>query len=750
MESIQSAYFLVEKLGIGVDSNIMLLSLLFVNISTSIFIIFGLHLLPLDVDVNSVTSVIVVTQLLLITSFLSFDVEQFGFCGLKLGDQKYGFAPTAFHFFILTLLSIVCFSWAHFTDCCTSQNSKSPHVCCQMFCKYFVCLFVFVSPIVYWVWLPSGGWESAWPDVVMMFFLLFFQTLLPLYLSKLTARCDCACNRRKAGRVVCFTMVLSMVFTALSLQYWTTKLGHNNYFVFGFCSIIGGISWFNPIFVIFSLYLLFSEFRSLTLFHNVMLLLIYLAECGSDTIYLCSAVVNVQYIVHSFCIPIYIFLLFKAIPLLQPLSTSLFGLYICAFDKFSDLVVVFYFIVEQEPIFAALQLLFIVTGQVVGAISDVVVDVDDSYSVTDKLMAITGFGRIWFTVNWCKESITQDGNGKYGILRRKHKIWDLLYEAFPTVGLQIYAAMTTTVPVQALVISIMISALSVSFSTTMYLRDLLKVATTQSQNTAGVTGVVPQDDDNNVDGSNRTLSVLPDTLSSSNSIISSPKRDSPRDESKQMYLALFVFMVSDFYIRSIPMVMILAIIAKKYFDDMGTDDSVWRSVVGVILFSTVAIFEFLANRNIRIPSHRDTQFILKIFAVSIFSSFHTMLSTLTVLKMDPFYAESVIFSKYLVEHGIRCAIALILCICSLSLSDSSLWFPWALTPLFMGLMIVNGLAMRWIYNSKFTASIPKLIELAPMMSAEKHKVQSVDDDDSEAEKNQSEVEKMEIDNFEQD
>ena len=194
----------------------------------------------------------------------------------------------------------------------------------------------------------------------------------------------------------------------------------------------------------------------------------------------------------------------------------------------------------------------------------------------------------------------------------------------------------------------------------------------------------------------------------------------------------------------------LAMIANKYFDDGDNVDSIWRSMLGVILFGAVTIFEFFANQKIRTPSHRDIRFILKIFAGSIFSSFHTMLSTLCVLKMDPFYAESVIFSRYLVEHGIRCAVALILCVCSLALSDSALWFPWALTPLFVVLMVINVLAMRWISNSKFIASVSKSVELAPMMSAEKHKVQSVDDDDSESERSQSEEEKTKMDSLKQD
>ena len=456
-----------------------------------------------------------------------------------------------------------------------------------------------------------------------------------------------------------------------------------------YCWIFGFGSWLNPLFLFSSVYLLFSKFCVLIIFQNFILLIIVLSQNFDDSLYFCSSMVNVQYIVHSFFIPIYIFLLFRTVPQLRPLSTSLIGLYLVALDVYSDLVVVYFFIDETEYVFAVLQLLFVITGQVVGAVSDVFARDFEQLSVVDKVIASLGFGRIWFTVNWWEEKLCQDESGMYGVLRQKHKIWDLLYEAFPTVALQIYASMTTNVPPQALVASIFISAVSISFSTMLYLGALLKV---QEQENPRETSL---------GDSGQKVSAL--TVSP---IVSSttPNSEQRRSEAKPRYLALFVFMVSDFYIRSVPMVMMMAIVSSKWFAGEGIRGTVWRLMFGSLLFGVVATFELIANYKMRISSKRGLGYILKIFAASIFSSFYSMLCTLSVLKMDSFYAESVIFSKFMVEHGIRCVVALFFCIFCTALSDINSWYPYVLSALFVLCLVINAMAVHWIFRSEFSSA----------------------------------------------
>ena len=595
---LNNVYEFVDELGLGIQNNVLLLSLLFVNVSTAIFIIIGLNRMSTDRGIRTISTVILLTQLILITSFLSFNPFQFGSCTVSTGEGGM-VAPNMFHVLIALICTAICHLWANDTydSCC----------CC---CKYAISLFLFVV-LLFFEWLSaillfSDHYADSSGVFVILF--LFFQSLLPAFLCKLTYRFQFVCQRNLCRCCLLVTSILSVAFS-----YWVSV----NVAITGrldvVCWIVGGASWVNPLFVFSSFYLLFSEFRILVIFQNFILMIIVLAQQFDESQYFCSVMVNAQYIAHSFLIPIYIFLLFKSVPPLQGLAMSLIGLFLVAIDVYSDFLVVYFFIQENEYIFAFLQMSFIITGQVVGAMSDVFGEHSENLAVIDKVMASVGFGRIWFTVNWWNEVMTQDGIGKYKVLRQKHKIWDLLYEAFPTVTLQIYAAMTTDVALTALVASITISAVCVSFSTILYLRALLGV----------------QQQDNGADDGA--------TVRASSTSIKAPiKREHRQEDVKSIYLTLFVFLVSDFYIRSVPMVMLLAIASVAWFDGEGDRDYFLRFIFGSFIFGAMAIFELFANHKIRMDSHRGLTYILKIFAASIFSSFHTMLCTLNVLRTDAF------------------------------------------------------------------------------------------------------------------
>ena len=721
IKQIQESYQFVRNFGIGIDSNVLLLSLLLVNVSTVIFIMFGLQKLPLDIDINTVTSIIVVTQLLLITSFLSFAFEQFGSCSSNHG---FNYFPTVFHIVIVVLGSTLFLCWFHWTPCVNKH-------CCADYPRRgtsaLKCLsFMLVFIIFTCGWIVLATKQDNTPDIVMMFCFLFFQSLIPFYLTKLTSRCQRICESECCRIILFEIMSLSFIATCTLLVAWLISTGTDEHWYSDFfqnnftkfCSIISGFTWLNPFFLLSSFYLLFSEFRILTLLENLILLIIFLAAWLSDSVYFCSAVINVQYIVHSFFIPIYIFLLFRSIEQLRPLSMSLVGAFLVAFDVFTDLVVTFYFIEERMPIFAALQMLFIITGQVVGAIVDVFADERDEVTRTDKVMALLGFGRIWFTVHWWKERMTQDGTGRYKVLRQKHKIWDLLYDSFPTVALQVYAARTTNVPAAALVFSIVTSAVSVSLSTSLYLATLLAVGTISNEQRTEQK--IPEQED-----SLRPMSFSREKVPSDITMIDSPKPVIHQTASESFYLNLFVFMASDFVIRSIPTVLLLALISTNFFNGGSSTDSVWRKVSGFAIYGPLVVFESIANYKMRSPSYRGFTFILKIFATSTFSSFHSMLYTLSILEEDPFYAKSVIFSKYIVEHGVRVALGIIFGIICLALTDLTSWYPWVLTALFMISVICNGMSMKRIYELAAMETIKQHI-VSEKENIEERDIQSVE------------------------
>merc|ERR1719361_2557954 len=106
----------------------------------------------------------------------------------------------------------------------------------------------------------------------------------------------------------------------------------------------------------------------------------------------CEWTINLQYLLHSGSVPVFIILFFRSISTMKPWTVSLIGLYLLSFDVFSDLLVTYYFIEEDEPIFAVLQITFVITGQIVGAISDVFGEHNGTTTTTDKVMTFCGFG----------------------------------------------------------------------------------------------------------------------------------------------------------------------------------------------------------------------------------------------------------------------------------------------------------------------------------------------------------------------
>ena len=94
----------------------------------------------------------------------------------------------------------------------------------------------------------------------------------------------------------------------------------------------------------------------------------------------------------------------------------------------------------------------------------------------DICMAYMGFGAIYFKIKSWSE-VDDHGGDIYTKLSVKHKIWTVMFEVFPSLGLQIYASVVepNTELSMALTASIIFSCLNASFTVWMYMVDLQKV-----------------------------------------------------------------------------------------------------------------------------------------------------------------------------------------------------------------------------------------------------------------------------------
>ena len=87
----------------------------------------------------------------------------------------------------------------------------------------------------------------------------------------------------------------------------------------------------------------------------------------------------------------------------------------------------------------------------------------------DKFMSFIGFSANYFKIRGWSESDTDDGI--YTKLAYKHKIWSVMFETFPSMGLQIYATLDSTglTISMTLISSIIFSCLNVAFSVWRYI-----------------------------------------------------------------------------------------------------------------------------------------------------------------------------------------------------------------------------------------------------------------------------------------
>ena len=175
------------------------------------------------------------------------------------------------------------------------------------------------------------------------------------------------------------------------------------------------------------------------------------------------------------------------------------------------------------------------------------------------------------------------------------------------------------------------------------------------------------------------------------------------------------------------MIIFLAMMKSPIVSAAGT--ALWITFC-IGFFGVFAVFEFIANQQIRDPLQREWSLIFKVFAASICSSFHSMLSTLHILRNDKFYAKSVIYEKYAKAHGVRCCVSMILAITCRSMmakheivdDDTEKLMLWMLVGFVLSL-VLNLMTMYWIYEyvdvSKACYSISAVssVDQAPLLSS---------------------------------
>eukprot|EP01084_Bolivina_argentea_P314598 544911_1 len=629
---------MIDKLGLNLQDAVLLLCLLFINIISGLFIIIGLYgvheIRPFEGSkIHYMTLLIIILQHLLLTSINIFYLPIVKCVQILNYSSKSRI--TWFELLCGALSAVQWFIWFK-------------HIRNERYMKYVsivISVFVFALPIVfYFVDISSQQISSLC--------FVGFQCIIPFiwitivsknYINTINRITNCTFHEKSIYLWIGSWLIFTTISVIL-IQFGVVDIvGTNSCF-----ALSGGLYLcLNPMMILIIIGLiLFTESRCINLLYIFIILMISLFDLVS--VAMCYYVINVQFVIYSLFVPVYIVLIFFTFKELKQWKMDIISTYLVSFDVISDILVIYKFVQNKHYQFAALQISFIAIGQIIGSFSDNFSNLSIRLTKTDKLMAILGFARPWFLINSWKEGKHETAT-VYTVLFNKHRIWEIIYESFPSIALQIYALFSTNADPFILLISMSISVVSLSFGVWMYFVKITKHIQRKQQKDGREMNKLEQDSGTESQQVKQTVIL---------SIIKNQFGHVLDD--KLLFLNIYGFMMSDFYVRSIPFVAFLSAIP------CNDDDSICMGRTSLFIFSILflLILEFICNYKMRVSEsgYRSIKFIFQIFAISILSSFYNLLCTLEILKDESFFGQSVQFKQFLVEHRIRMGLSTILLI----------------------------------------------------------------------------------------
>eukprot|EP01084_Bolivina_argentea_P187756 323351_1 len=577
----------IKSMGIDIQDGIIQMCLLFINIITALFIIIGLYSYQKitgfnDININYITLLIIILQMLLMTSINNIHII---WCTITIGEYA------SYDSYVISWLDLTLYG-----SCATFWYIWCKNVCIRKCscCKYFAIGVIILVPISMEV--ISLFYNYNYRHINFSLFIVtdltvytVSQILIPVILGSLMAnipqKCD-SCKRviecRCCQKMSVVWIVIGIVCIACQVVVFLFRSGIGLFY--NLCFFWGAMVWLNPCFIILNIALLFSNARYLILLYNIILLIITLI--GTVNPSMCSEILNVIYIVHSFGVPMYIILIFFTIKELKQWKFDLISIYLVSFDVLTNIIVIYYFITDtHDYMFAALQILFTILGHIFGSFSNSLFGEEyNNLSKTDKILSFAGFGRPWFSV---KSWIEIYDEKIYTKLATKQRIWGLMFESFPTVTLHLYAVLIAKHFSFSLISSIVVSCIAITYNVWMYVVRL----THQNQNNVKeVIELILPTKPFHIDNNYHLLEDQPQQNTRKQTFIPSWCGQVMHDTS--FFIKLFLFMISDFYIRSIPLIVMMGLIPCD--EDKTFCEN--RNIVFCLLFGFLLIFEFIMNK----------------------------------------------------------------------------------------------------------------------------------------------------------
>ena len=121
-------------------------------------------------------------------------------------------------------------------------------------------------------------------------------------------------------------------------------------------------------------------------------------------------------------------------------------------------------------------------------------------------------------------------------------------------------------------------------------------------------------------------------------------------ENHTLFIGVYLFVFTDFIIRTFPVIAIIAIIN-------GNKGRFFASIASILLFGVLGIYEYFANKWIQLDKTKN---IVLIFMVSVLSSFYSLMSSLNILNNNEYLVKCVDSKKFILTQLLRLGFSIIL------------------------------------------------------------------------------------------
>eukprot|EP01084_Bolivina_argentea_P120633 213846_1 len=450
------------------------------NIVALLFVIVGIKLYErsdlfdsdddLPVDINFIVMFIVALQMSLICSFSIFLAYSQCFWSEINVSTSTEIFKIILQIIVPIIINVYCIIWFIWIRKGYVIQTKGGVRFCyvgwfviQLFCIVITILIPIYDEVANTVFHENVMTTMYWLSLSFIFhFWLVWQTKK---LSKTNAFCNLCYST-----CYLFTFIISIIFLSFTIilplifeyKYHSINGILGSVDLSDIAQFQHGITYLIILFIIplYSIIIVLLKVdRNLCFQAIIMVLMLGL----SSTIVFTFDVIAPAFLIMSILpIPLIIILFFQ-IKQLKSFAEDIFTISVVTFDVITDINLIINWILHGDFLWAIFQILFIFIGQFQGArgTSQFEGDKLDELSKTEKCFSFFGFGRQYFIIrSWTDTS----PNDRYKQMNQRLKAWELMFESFPSVGLQIYVFFVTNQYRASIVQSVIASILSMSWT----------------------------------------------------------------------------------------------------------------------------------------------------------------------------------------------------------------------------------------------------------------------------------------------